>query len=264
MIENKTINKKNGLNKIIIDTSIDKYYLNPYKYKYKNVFDDDLELSENNIDSIIKSLTSIIISKNYEKTFLKKISSESYINNKLDFKENNKLKLDIEDNNLLFKLIANNKINELKTIINHKNINLNIQDNDGDTPLHIAIFLCNYKACELLILNKANINIKDKYGQISLHRLCFCLDDKNIFKIINLFIKFINQSKLINIFDEVDNNGNTPLHLVVKYLIKNKINLNDNHINIINKLKLFTNTTIKNKDGNTIEKLLEMINFYFL
>ena len=190
----------------------------------------------NDLNLIIQSLTSIIMS-----------------NNNLDLpKQSNK-------DNTLFKLIANDKINDLNIVIKNNSHNLNIQDDDGDTPLHIAVFLCNYKACELLILNNALINIEDNWGQLSIHRICFCIGDKNALKIINLFDKYQKKINNKNIFNSIDSFGNTTFHLVLKYLIKNNIKINISHIRIINKLKLLTNNKIKNKDNKNIHDLLAIL-----
>ena len=153
---------------------------------------------------------------------------------------------------------------------------INFQDSDGNTRLHIAVFLCNIKACEILINNSVDMYIKDKWcwglsephknfcitknfirGQLSLHRICFCIGDENIINIINLFNSkknFIN-----NIFNELNNYGNTPFHLVLKYIIKNKVKLNDIHFKLIDKLKILTKIEIKNKEGLTIQNLLKFI-----
>ena len=57
----------------------------------------------------------------------------------------------------------------------------------------------------------------------------------------------------------MDNYGNTPFHLVLKYIIKNKVKLNDIHFKLINKLKILTKIEIKNKEGFKIENLLKFI-----
>ena len=158
----------------------------------------------------------------------------------------------------MFKLVANNKISEIKKIISTKNIN--IQDNDGDTPLHIAIFMCNSEICKILLDNNANITIKDKWGQCALHRICFCTDNIDIFKIINYFDKYISLKNSVNVFNEIDNYGNTPFHLVLKYLIKNNIDITEYHVKLINKLKKKTDCKIKNNDHYSINDLLKILN----
>jgi len=227
-----------------IDISSDNYYINPYKFKYTN---NDLMLENNsdesNLNLIIKTLTSIIMSNSESNNNYNSISQDS------NLIQNNKINI--------FKLVANNQLNELKKYLNHNNKNINEQDNDGDTPLHIAVFLSNYEACNILLTNGANLFIKDKWGQIPLHRICFTLKNKNTLKIINLMLEY-QQKK--NIFNTVDKYNNTPLHLVIKYIIKNDINLNKNILAVINKLLELTNINLINDDGLSINDLVTMLN----
>lgn len=266
-----------------INTNLDNYFLNPYKFKYDDKLNmDNINVTDttNDLNSIIQTLTSIIMSSNSNSinttnltynsiTDTKKINSKdnNYNINKINSCANN-------FNNKIFKLIANNKIEELNKFILNNNIDLNVQDNDGDTPLHISVFLCNFEAVKILILNGCDIYKKDKWGQIPLHRICFCIDNtnnsitdnknclNNLIKLIKIFDLFDKKNNNINesIFNSVDNFNNTPFHLVLKYLIKNKININEKHIELINELKLLTNTKIKNNDGYNIINLLKMLN----
>ena len=137
---------------------------------------------------------------------------------------------------------------------NNKN-NINIQDKDGDTPLHIAVFLCNYEIIKILLDNDANINIKDKYGQTPIHRLYFGIKDDNINKIIKLL-----EQKNIN-FSTVDNLGNTVLHITLKQIIKFNTILTIKHKIFINKLKSLIPNDIRNNDNYSITELLEIIKF---
>lgn len=267
---------------IKINTSLDNYYLNPYKYNIsihnniliKNAKGDDNNVNsaknDNDLNNIIRILTSIIMSNDDKNNLNQCIGDDNNDNN-----DKTKNKIDNSSNsidvatgilnpiksNIIFKLIANNKINELTHIIKINNVDLNIQDNDGDTPLHIAIFLCNYKASKLLINNGAQLTIKDKWGQIALHRICFCIGENDLLKIIDLFeINNAKQIKISNIFDIVDNFGNTPFHLVLKYIIKNNLDIMDQHKKLINKLKNLTNLKIKNKEGKTPIDMLRILN----
>ncbi len=222
-----------------IDTSIDNYYENPYKFNitnYNNLINVDINDTHNNLNYIVKSLTSIIMTNS---------------NNTLNQNDNFK-KFD----NTLFKLIASNKINEFQKIIKFHDCNQ--QDQDGDTPMHIAMFLCNYEAIKILIDNNADLFIKDKWGQISTHRICFCLDDDNLLKIIDLIL--IKQCEYnLNVFNIQDNLGNTPFHLILKYIIKNNIKINLKHRTIFLKLTKITNNDIKNKFNETILTLLSFL-----
>lgn len=235
-----------------IDTSSDNYYINPYKYIFSktNISNNN---QDNELDSIIKTLSSIIIGNKNN------IKNTNYLNNDTNnFTKTEKKNIDTT----LFKLIANNRIKEISNFVNSKKkININVQDEDGDTPLHIAVFMCNFEACKILLENNANIYIKDKWGQTALHRICFCMDKNNSIKIINDFLNFSkNTDNNTNIFNYVDNSGNTPFHLVLKYIIKNNIQITKNHVKLISKLKILTDCQIKNKDSHTAIDLLKLIN----
>lgn len=246
-----------------IDIKLDNYYLNPYTLKLNNDYlnlclknndlitynncDSNIENNNNNnnnennenIENIIKTLTSIILSNN------------SSITNNYNHKQNN-----------LFVSITNSNIKELNYILSNNNININIQDNDGDTPLHISVFLCNYEACSILLFYGALLNIKDKRGQIPIHRICFCYDKPDIERVIDLFDFYQKKINLkTSIFNHVDIYGNTALHLILNYFIKNQITIDDKNINIINKLKFLTDNKIVNKNNHTV---LDLINILYV
>lgn len=230
-----------------IDTTCDDYYINPYKcinsnnLNYLNNSNNNLlnHNSEINLNLIIKTLTSIIMSND-------EIINDNNIQNSI---------LDKKDNLIIFKLVANNDITELKKILSKNRDFINIQDNDGDSALHISIFLSNYEASKILINNGANLLIKDKWGQIPLHRICFTLKDKNTLKIINLILR----DKEKNICNNVDKYNNTPLHLVIKYILKNNIIIDRYILSIIEKLSEFTDLNIVNADGMSVNDLINMI-----
>jgi len=212
----------------IISTKLDDYYINPYKFIYKK---------ESTIIDILDKL----------------ISNSNNKGHNVIIKEEN----DNKFNPLLFKLVANNNVGQLEnTLINNKNINVNEQDKDGDTPLHIAVFLCNIQIVSILLNNNANLLIKDKWGQIPIHRLCFSINDVKILELINIFLKLNNK----NIFNEQDNYGNTALHLILKHIIKNKILLTNIHKLIIKNIKKIMNIKIKNNDNQNINDLIKIIN----
>lgn len=256
-----------------IDTTFDDYYLNPYKfdfiYKFNNYNENNFRFKSSNTNTTITTsslptISTIDLNDNENlnliiKTLTSIIMSDTKLN---DYTNNNIDKL------IIFKYVANNQIDELKKFFlnnNNGTYDINIQDNDGDTALHIAIFLSNFEACEILIKNDANLFVKDKWGQVPLHRICFALENKNIIKIIELID--MCQKNLINnkfdknnIFNSVDKFNNTPLHLVLKYIMKNKLKLNKNIILIIKKLKALTNINIENNDCLTVRELLELLN----
>ena len=218
-----------------INISLDNYFDNPKKIILdKNLLNNDLI---NNIDlDIIKLINSL--NPKIQNNNIKKFDKKNF-------------------NPILFKLIANNQKDKLKFILknNQENLNINIQDKDGDTPLHIAVFLCNLDIIKILINHGASIQIRDKWGQNPIHRLYFGMNDVQIIKIIELF--HANKAN----FNKKDNFGNTVLHLALKQIIKLEIKLNENHYKFINKLKSLTSIDIKNNENISIKDLLEMINY---
>lgn len=64
---------------------------------------------------------------------------------------------------------------EILTILAESNANLNAQDEEGDTALHIAIYALQTKCCELLLSFGANLHVINSFGnQVrSLFRLYF-------------------------------------------------------------------------------------------
>jgi len=226
----------------IINLSLDSYYIDPQRYNIKSTRNKNDSTDSDDITEIIKSLTNIVMNNNFS----------------------NNVHLNENFNPILFKLIANDQIKELEeTIKSNKKININIQDKDGDTPLHISVFLCNINAIKILLNSNANPMLKDKWGQTPLHRLCFCINESNIINIVDIFFnKFVKsniKTDTSNIFNVVDNFGNTPTHLILKHIIKNNINLNENHIKLIKKVKNLTNKNIKNEDKQTMVDLISLI-----
>jgi ankyrin repeat protein len=246
--------KKDLVLKKYINTSWDDYYLNPYRF-IKPEEESNIISSPDSLAHIINNLTNSAVNK-FNKSNLELTSNNILINN---IKNNDKL-----FNPLLFKLIANDNIIQLENILKNKlgSLNIDDQDKDGDTPLHISVFLANISAIKILINYGANIYLIDKWGQTSLHRICFSLGDSKSLEIIDIFIK-TNKKNNKNIFNIQDNYGNTPCHLVLKHIIKNKTVLNKNHKLLIKKISSKTNKNLKNIDGFTIDDLVKHIKLIF-
>lgn len=242
-----------------IDTTSDEYYINPYNFFFKDTnynkekFVSKPETNEN-LNFIIKTLTSVIL--NNDDLVITDFNANSTNSPKSTNKKNN------IDEFIVFKLVANNDIEGLKKMLDKEYaINVNIQDKDGDTALHIAIFLSNFEACEILITHNANIFIRDKWGQTPLHRLCFALENKNIIKIIQLINNEQKKYQVnkIDIFNCVDKFNNTSLHLVIKYILKNNLKLDKNILSIVNELISLTDINIVNNDGLSGNDLINML-----
>lgn len=50
----------------------------------------------------------------------------------------------------------------IKKLLSSQIVDINAQDIDGDTPLHIACRLCNYKIMTTLVDHWADVNIRNK------------------------------------------------------------------------------------------------------
>ena len=151
-------------------------------------FDNDskqnITTSNKPLPNIINNLTNKTIHDSNKENKNKTELTTSFIltNN---FEENNKT-----FNPILFKLIANDNISHLELILkSNKSPNINEQDKDGDTPLHISVFLANIEAIKILIKYGANIFLLDKWGQTPLHRICFTVGEAKSLEILDIFIK---------------------------------------------------------------------------
>ena len=83
---------------------------------------------------------------------------------------------------------------------------MNIQDNDGYTPLHRCALKANENICRLLLEHNAAVNIQDTWGYTPLHD-CALEDNENICRLL------LEHKADVNIQDE---DGYTPLHRCVR------------------------------------------------
>ncbi|CCD24568.1 Nas6p NDAI_0D02540 [Naumovozyma dairenensis CBS 421] len=60
--------------------------------------------------------------------------------------------------------------NILKQLIEGRNVDLNLQTVQGTTPIHLAVSKKHLQICKFLLENGASVRIKDKQGQLPLHR----------------------------------------------------------------------------------------------
>ncbi|CAB0042738.1 unnamed protein product [Trichogramma brassicae] len=111
---------------------------------------------------------------------------------------------------------SHTKLAEVLEIIADKNqlVQIDAQDNEGNTSLHLALKSGNNKAMELLLRNGSNPNVPNAKGLTPLHIM---IDNYRInCEMIELFFTInddIQQTVQIN---AQDNEGNTPLHLSLK------------------------------------------------
>jgi ankyrin repeat protein len=115
------------------------------------------------------------------------------------------------ENILLFHVINKDVLKVIETLKDETHKLLDKRNDDGETSLHISVFMSDYKISEILLSHGADPNAKDDNKQTPFHAVSF-MNDK---KFVNLMIKYGGD---INSQDEY---GNTPLHLAV--VIKNNI-----------------------------------------
>ncbi len=97
-----------------------------------------------------------------------------------------------------------------KLLLDHK-MDLNIQNDNEDTPLHMAIKRGNETATRALIKAGANLSIKNKFGQTVFH-LAAISPVANLLELLLTHIQEGNDSNR-NMLEAQDMDGNTPLHL---------------------------------------------------
>lgn len=127
----------------------------------------------------------------------------------------------------IFKTVRYGSSLELKNILD-SGVNINIQDNDGKTPLRIAVESSFPKKVKLLLEAGADITIKDKYGQDVL-MWAHSVEITNI---------LLDAGADIN---SQDNDGFTPLMITI---------VNGDDLKAKELIKLGANINIKNDNGD--------------
>ncbi|XP_023313720.1 ankyrin-3-like [Trichogramma pretiosum] len=110
------------------------------------------------------------------------------------------------------------RINEEK----HQLVQVNVQDNQGNTPLILAMDRGDENLMELLLRRGADPNTTDKEGSSPLHVICNRADygEDDDVGLIKSFFKInqeLNRSVLVDVRDE---QGRTPLHLALWWGLK--------------------------------------------
>ena len=115
----------------------------------------------------------------------------------------------IDGYTLLHLLVFKNDENRCRWLLEH-NADAYIQDNNGYTPLHRAVMNGAVNLIELLLEHKADVNIQHKYGFTPLH-LSARFSHKDCNKVIDLLLQCTVQN-----IDTRDAEGRTPLEMAVK------------------------------------------------
>ena len=114
----------------------------------------------------------------------------------------------------IFKICRYNASKCLKVLFD-QGINVNIQDNWGNTPLHCACCNNSVESVKLLILNGAKTDIQDNHGRTPLHGACYNISVESVKLLLN------NGAKK----DIQDNDSFTPLQIALKHNAKDCIPL---------------------------------------
>uniref|UniRef100_A0ABD2XJC3 Uncharacterized protein n=1 Tax=Trichogramma kaykai TaxID=54128 RepID=A0ABD2XJC3_9HYME len=99
----------------------------------------------------------------------------------------------------------------------HRPVLLDVQDNLGNTPLHLAVYYDNEKVAKKLLQRGTNPNLTDVERLTPLHTICKSenMDNKKNVDLVKVIFEFHdkkNHPVSINAQDEL---GNTPLHLAL-------------------------------------------------
>ncbi|CAB0029621.1 unnamed protein product [Trichogramma brassicae] len=103
-------------------------------------------------------------------------------------------------------------------------VNVDAQDELGDTPLHLASRCGNKKKVEILLRNGADPNLSNNEGSTPLHVICKRLECHND-DLAKLFFKINNENRRFVQVDAVDNLDRTPLQWAVANLFPNAIDV---------------------------------------
>ncbi|CAB0037873.1 unnamed protein product [Trichogramma brassicae] len=94
----------------------------------------------------------------------------------------------------------------------YKPLQVNLQDNLGNTPLHTALYSDRKNFAQLLLRNGSNPNLGNKDGRTALHILAL----RNHDGLAEVFFKITDDQKQTLKIDVQDESGDTPLHSAVQ------------------------------------------------
>jgi ankyrin repeat protein len=242
-------------------------------------FDENGVYEYMNADNNVEKKNDII--KKYKKVNFKKIF-KFIINYGINVNEQDEYK-----NSILHYFSQLNDLDMIKFLLD-RNANVNILNNNNNTPIFWAVQKNNFEITKVLIDSGADIYIKDINGNTLLHEAAKIKNGDNL---ISLFIKKINvnmknknnDTPLHLLFDKSDlikkikfflkngadintinNDGNTPLHILTKSYERYHNNNKEVIFLLINNNKK-VNINIKNNEGKTpIHYIIEKCNIELL
>ncbi|CAB0033113.1 unnamed protein product [Trichogramma brassicae] len=104
----------------------------------------------------------------------------------------------------------------------NKQVQVDVRDMLGRTPLQLAFCHANKKAAEILLRRGANPNLADEDGLTTLHLIC-TRDDEN--DLVEFFFKINDELNQVIQVDAEDKSGRTPLQLAVANLMMNDVDV---------------------------------------
>uniref|UniRef100_A0ABD2XM39 Uncharacterized protein n=1 Tax=Trichogramma kaykai TaxID=54128 RepID=A0ABD2XM39_9HYME len=119
---------------------------------------------------------------------------------------------------------------------------VNVQDKEGNTPLHLAIRHGNKRTSGILLENGANPNLADKDGCTALH----LISNTRRYEAMKQFFETIDKTQQTVQLDARDNKGWTPLHMTLHSGSKKKF---------LMLLKRGADPNVTNQDGQTLLSL---------
>ncbi|CAB0041028.1 unnamed protein product [Trichogramma brassicae] len=132
----------------------------------------------------------------------------------------------------------------------HRKVQIDAQDESGQTPLHIALFRGRKNVVEVLLNRGAGPNVSNKDGSTALHLIC---QSNRYDNFVETFFKICDEKHQTVQIDAQDESGQTPLHIALFRGRKNVVEV------LLNR---GAGPNVSNKDGSTALHLICQSNRY--